>query len=218
MDQHRAATMIITDLRKALAAITGDPTMLELSGSTRLIGGGVGLDSQAGARLLSVVLDRYQVDVAAEDLNLDALASLDTLARFIEARTEPGNGWVDRGDFSEVRKLEAYTPKRLYLIDSAYTDSAPIHDLEYLTRVSVAAVHAGGGHVLKESHVIFPNKAITLVLILAESHLSIHTWPEENLVAIDLFSCGTIDGRAVIENLARTLHLDSADVREIARG
>jgi S-adenosylmethionine decarboxylase len=210
--------MIIKDLRKALAAITGDPTMLELSGSTRLIGGGVGLDSQSGARLLTVVLDRYQVDVAAEDLNLDALASLDTLARFIEARTEPGNGWVDRGDFSEVRKLEAYTPKRLYLIDSAYTDSAPIHDLEYLTRVSVAAVHAGGGHVLKESHVIFPNKAITLVLILAESHLSIHTWPEENLVAIDLFSCGTIDGRTVIENLARTLHLDSADVREIARG
>jgi S-adenosylmethionine decarboxylase len=210
--------MIITDLRKALAAITGDPTMLELSGGTRLIGGGVGLDSQSGARLLSVVLDRYQVDVAAEDLNLDALASLDTLAGFIEARIEPGNGWVDRGDFSEVRKAEAYSPKRLYLIDSAYTDSAPIHDLEYLTRVSVAAVHAGGGHVLKESHVVFPNKAITLVLILAESHLSIHTWPEENLVAIDLFSCGTIDGSAVIDHLTRTLRLDPTNLREIPRG
>jgi S-adenosylmethionine decarboxylase len=192
--------------------------MLELPGSTPLIGGGVGLDSQAGARLLSVILDRYRVDVAGEDLNLDALACLDTLSRFIEARIEPGNGWVDRGDFSEVRKLEAYTPKRLYLIDSGYTDSAPIHDLEYLTRVSVAAVHAGGGHVLKESHVVFPNKAVTLVLILAESHLSIHTWPEENLVAIDLFSCGTIDGRVVIDQLTRTLHLDPTNLREIPRG
>jgi S-adenosylmethionine decarboxylase len=210
--------MIIEDLRTALAAITGDPAMLELPGSTPLIGGGVGLDSQAGARLLSVILDRYRVDVAGEDLNLDALACLDTLARFIEARIEPGNGWVDRGDFSEVRKLEAYTPKRLYLIDSGYTDSAPIHDLEYLTRVSVAAVHAGGGHVLKESHVVFPNKAVTLVLILAESHLSIHTWPEENLVAIDLFSCGTIDGRVVIDHLTRTLHLDPTNLREIPRG
>jgi S-adenosylmethionine decarboxylase len=210
--------MIIDELRNALVSITGDPTMLDMPGSTRLIGGGVGLDSQSGARLLSVVLDRYQVDVAAEDLNLDALASLDTLARFIEERAEPGNGWVDQGDFSEIRTLEAYTPKRLYLVDSGYTDSAPIHDLEYLTRVSVAAVHAGGGHVLKECHVVFPNKAITLVLILAESHLSIHTWPEENLVAIDLFSCGTIDGRAVIEHLTRSLHLDGENIREIARG
>jgi S-adenosylmethionine decarboxylase len=207
--------MIITELRRALASITGDPTMLDLSGTTRLIGGGVGLDSQSGARLLSAVLDRYRVDVAAEDLNLDALTSLDALARFIQDRLEP---WVDEGDFSEVRKLEAYTPKRLYLIDSGYTDSAPIHDLEFLTRVSVAAVHAGGGHVLKESHVVFPNKAITLVLILAESHLSIHTWPEENLVAIDLFSCGTIDGRAVIDHLARTMHLDAGNLREIPRG
>jgi S-adenosylmethionine decarboxylase len=216
MDQPRAAIMIIKELRKTLASITGDPTMLDLSGSTRLIGGGVGLDSQSGARLLAAVLDRYQVDVAAEDLNLDALASLDTLAQFIEARVD--NGWVDKGDFSDVRKFEAYTPKKLYLIDASYTDRAPIHDLEYLTRVSVAAVHAGGGHVLKESHVVFPNKAITLVLILAESHLSIHTWPEENLVAIDLFSCGTINGRAVIEHLARTLQLDGGEVREIARG
>lgn len=210
--------MIIKELRKALASITGDPTMLDLSGSTRLIGGGVGLDSQSGARLLSAVFDRYRVDVAAEDLNLDALTSLDTLAAFISDRVGPENGWVDEGDFSDVRTLEAYTPKRLYLVDSHYTDSAPIHDLEYLTRVSVAAVHAGGGHVLKESHVVFPNKAITLVLILAESHLSIHTWPEENLVAIDLFSCGTIDGHAVIDHLTRTLHLDPGSLREIPRG
>ena len=210
--------MIIKELRRALASITGDPTMLDLSGSTRLIGGGVGLDSQSGARLLSAVFDRYQVDVAAEDLNLDALTSLDTLARFIQDRVGSESVWVDQGDFSDVRTLEAYTPKRLYLLDSNYTDSAPIHDLEYLTRVSVAAVHAGGGHVLKESHVVFPNKAITLVLILAESHLSIHTWPEENLVAIDLFSCGTIDGRAVVEHITRALHLDGGNIREIARG
>ena len=51
--------------------------------------------------------------------------------------------------------------------------------------------------MLDISHVIFPNGAITLVLILAESHLSIHTWPEESLIAIDLFSCGAIDGQRV---------------------
>ena len=69
---------------------------------------------------------------------------------------------------------------------------SPVTDVAVLQGLATAAVDAGGGHVLDASHVVFPNGAITLVLILAESHLSIHTWPEENLIAIDLFSCGAI--------------------------
>ena len=63
--------------------------------------------------------------------------------------------------------------------------------------------------MLDTSHVMFPNGAVTLVLILAESHLSIHTWPEDNLIAIDLFSCGAIDGTAVIDELVRSLRLEA---------
>lgn len=65
---------------------------------------------------------------------------------------------------------------------------------------------------------IFPNGAITLVLILAESHLSVHTWPEEQLIAIDLFSCGAIDGQAVISGLVRRLRLEEVSVRTLGRG
>ena len=56
------------------------------------------------------------------------------------------------------------------------------------------------------------------MLILAESHLSVHTWPEEDLIAIDLFSCGAIDGEAVISALARSLRLEAVSVRRIPRG
>jgi S-adenosylmethionine decarboxylase len=66
--------------------------------------------------------------------------------------------------------------------------------------------------------VVFPNGAITLVLILAESHLSIHTWPEEDLVAVDLFSCGAIDADRVISELASLLRLDRVTVRAVPRG
>jgi S-adenosylmethionine decarboxylase len=54
--------------------------------------------------------------------------------------------------------------------------------------------------------------------VLAESHLSIHTWPEEEMVAIDLFSCGAIDGRLVVDHLVRDLRLESVTVRELPRG
>src|SRR5271170_7067597 len=95
---------------------------------------------------------------------------------------------------AQLRRQEALTPKLLYAVDARLTRSSPVTDIARLTSLTAAAVTAGNGHVLDTSHVTFPNGAITLVLILAESHLSIHTWPEEDLIAIDLFSCGGIDG------------------------
>jgi S-adenosylmethionine decarboxylase len=93
-----------------------------------------------------------------------------------------------------------------------------VRDIGALTSKAISAVAAGGGHVLDASHVVFPNGAVTLVLILAESHLSIHTWPEEDLVAIDLFSCGAIDGQAVISNLTGALGLTHVSISQLARG
>ena len=109
-------------------------------------------------------------------------------------------------------------PKLLYAIDARLTPASPVTDIGPLTELTVAAVTAGRGHVLDTSHVSFPNGAVTLVLILAESHLSIHTWPEEDLIAIDLFSCGAIDGEAVIDGLVRSLRLEAVSVRQLSRG
>ena len=120
--------------------------------------------------------------------------------------------------YTELRRQEAISPKVLYAVDAICAPESAVHDVGGLSSVAVAAVAAGGGHVLDASHVLFPNGAITLVLILAESHLSVHTWPEENLVALDLFSCGAIDGAAVIDYLVRELGLGSVSVRTMPRG
>jgi S-adenosylmethionine decarboxylase len=108
--------------------------------------------------------------------------------------------------------------KVLHAIDAAATPASPLTDLARLTAAARDAVRAGHGHVLGTSHVTFPNGAITLILILAESHLSIHTWPEENLIAIDLFSCGAIDGRRVLTELTGALHLDNVSMTQVERG
>jgi S-adenosylmethionine decarboxylase len=117
-----------------------------------------------------------------------------------------------------LRRQEGLTPKLLYAVDARLTHSSPVTDIARLTSLTAAAVTAGNGHLLETSHVIFPNGAITLVLILAESHLSVHTWPEENLIAIDLFSCGAIEGEAVISGLTRSLRLEAVSVRTLRRG
>jgi S-adenosylmethionine decarboxylase len=127
-------------------------------------------------------------------------------------------GMEAASSYTDLRRQEAASPKRLYAIDAVTTPASPVTDVDVLSDLAAEAVRAGGGHVLDISHVIFPNGAITLVLILAESHLSIHTWPEENLIAIDLFSCGAIDGARVLAELTGALYLAGASITEFDRG
>ena len=74
------------ELRQILADVTGNPELLGLTPDTPLFGPGVGLDSLTGTLLLRRVRQRFGVDVAAEDLNLDSLATLGALAGFVGAR------------------------------------------------------------------------------------------------------------------------------------
>ncbi|HUC21997.1 MAG TPA: phosphopantetheine-binding protein [Streptosporangiaceae bacterium] len=82
------AGAVADELRAMLAQVTGRPELLDVpvAADTRLFGAGVGLDSLAGTLLLRQVQRRYGVDVAADDLNLDSLETLGTLAAFIAAR------------------------------------------------------------------------------------------------------------------------------------
>jgi acyl carrier protein len=74
------------ELRQILASVTGRTELLDMPAAARLFREGAGLDSLTGTLLLRQVQRRYGVDVAAEDLNLDALETLGTLAAFVAAR------------------------------------------------------------------------------------------------------------------------------------
>jgi acyl carrier protein len=82
-----AARDILIELREILAEATGRTELASIGEEVPLFGAGVGLDSLTGTLLLREVHRRFGVDVAGEDLNLDALATLGTLAAFIAERT-----------------------------------------------------------------------------------------------------------------------------------
>jgi len=77
---------VLAGLREILAQVTGREELTDASAQTPLLGAGAGLDSLTGTLLLREVHRRFGVDVADEDLNLDALATLGTLAAFVAAR------------------------------------------------------------------------------------------------------------------------------------
>jgi acyl carrier protein len=81
-----APAEVVGELRQVLVEATGREDLATVSEATPLFGGGAGLDSLTGTLLLREVHRRFGVDVAAEDLNLDSLATLGTLAAYIAER------------------------------------------------------------------------------------------------------------------------------------
>lgn len=74
------------EIREILAELTGEHLAPDLPPDTPLLRDGVGLDSLGATLLLSRVRERFGVDVADEDLNLDSLASIGALASFVADR------------------------------------------------------------------------------------------------------------------------------------
>ena len=67
-------------------------------------------------------------------------------------------------------------------------------------------------------HHFSPSGGVSGVLILAESHISIHTWPERNFAAIDIFVCGACDPYKAVPVLRRAFAAESIQLMEQRRG
>ena len=66
-----------------------------------------------------------------------------------------------------------------------------------------AALAAGATILHSHFHHFSPNGGVSGVVVLAESHISIHTWPERDFAAVDIFMCGACDPALSIPVLQR---------------
>ncbi len=81
-----------------------------------------------------------------------------------------------------------------------------------------AARHARCQVISVKCHEFQPH-GLTGFAILAESHLSIHSWPELNYLAVDIFTCGTnTDPHAALRYLKRTFQPCRMEIIEVKRG
>jgi S-adenosylmethionine decarboxylase proenzyme, Bacillus form len=88
--------------------------------------------------------------------------------------------------------------------------------IEQALRESVAACHATLLHV--HLHHFASSGGVSGVAVLAESHMSIHTWPERDYAAIDLFMCGHCDPYKAVPVLKRHLEPEWILLNEQKRG
>jgi S-adenosylmethionine decarboxylase len=81
-----------------------------------------------------------------------------------------------------------------------------------------AAIVAGATILHSHFHHFTPNGGVSGVVVLAESHISIHTWPERDFAAVDIFMCGDCDPHRAIPILQAAFQPDRIDVDEQRRG
>jgi S-adenosylmethionine decarboxylase len=98
-------------------------------------------------------------------------------------------------------------------------NASHLDDLDYIEQTLIDAVNAAGASLLHiHLHHFSPGGGVSGVAVLAESHISIHTWPEHGFAALDVFMCGQCNPRDAIPVLERAFAPASIDVQEILRG
>lgn len=94
-----------------------------------------------------------------------------------------------------------------------------LDDPAAVERHMLAAIELSGATLVKAFFHKFPPSGVSGIVVVAESHFSIHTWPEIGYAAVDIFTCGpSIDPGAALEYLKHAFGAETSSVREFRRG
>ena len=94
-----------------------------------------------------------------------------------------------------------------------------LDDLELMESAMREAVEVCGATLLHiHLHHFTPSNGISGVAVLAESHISVHTWPERNFAAFDIFMCGDAKPELAIPILKNTFNPGRINITEQLRG
>ena len=94
-----------------------------------------------------------------------------------------------------------------------------LNDLDFIRQALLSTAHDVGATVVGESFHRFSPQGVTGILAIAESHISIHTWPEFEYAAADIFACGaSFRPREAAEILIEKLQSRCPDIIEVQRG
>ena len=108
---------------------------------------------------------------------------------------------------------------RHLLVELQDCNRETLNDLSYIKDAMILAAVECGAVVLGESFHRFSPQGVSGVVVIAESHLSIHTWPEHGYAALDIFTCGTeVQPEKAVRVMVEKLESKNHSLQEIQRG
>ncbi len=112
-----------------------------------------------------------------------------------------------------------YALGRHLLIELTGCNAALLDDLEFLKECLHTAAVRCGATVVGDSFYHFTPQGVSGVVNIAESHISIHTWPECGYAALDVFTCGdTVEPEEAARVISEALQAKHCSLVELKRG
>ena len=108
-----------------------------------------------------------------------------------------------------------------HILLDLWFDDETVGVLDYLAPwpdILTEAARRSGAVIIGQQFHQFQPRGVTGFLLLAESHISVHTWPEENLAAIDIFTCGNMDEEIALIILRQRLRPAREKITVALRG
>ncbi len=120
--------------------------------------------------------------------------------------------------------IEKEENKKLYLgshllCEYYECDAVKIDNIDIISEALINAAKMCGVTILEKSFHKFSPQGVSGVVVIAESHISIHTWPEYNYAAVDFFTCSKIcDTELIIDYLKHVFGSKKHESKKIMRG
>lgn len=109
-------------------------------------------------------------------------------------------------------------PRRHILYDLWVADGAILEQAETWRKILTEAASTCGFTVVGKQFHQFEPVGVTGILLLSESHMSVHTWPEERLATLDLFTCGEHDMSIFVESIRAAVRPIHEEMELVKRG
>lgn len=104
------------------------------------------------------------------------------------------------------------------ILDFYGCKSKLIGDPKKIEKVMIEAAKKAKATIVTYDFHRFEPWGISGAVIIQESHLTIHTWPEHKYAALDLYTCGDIDSKKAFDYLKQQFKPVKVEIKEIDRG
>lgn len=104
------------------------------------------------------------------------------------------------------------------IVDLHGCDSQQLDDVQFLLSLFLEAVEVSGATVVGTQIKKFEPQGVSGIILVEESHFAFHTWPENNTICFDYFTCGSVDPNYAVDFVLRQLSHTSVVYRRQERG